>query len=356
MKLLIGGGGTGGHTYPSIAIGNAFLRHGDSVVLVARSGSFEEDKYSMHGFRVLTINADKFEASRAPLFLANSMKGFFEASAIIEKEKPDLILGVGSYVSFPLILASINMNIPYFLYEQNIIPGRTNRFLKYKSKKVFLGFPDIYNFFGDKGVFTGNPVRFELSKIDKRKAFDFFGFENKPTLLVFGGSSGARRINILFQDILNNLLQKLDIQVIFIPGENLYNEVMARFESIPRKVMVCKYLEEMDLAYAVSDFAISRGGAMALTELVFFGIPSLIIPYPFARDDHQKKNAEFLRDKGCLEVVEEKFITPDLLYEKIVYYFTHMDIIYSMGEKCRGIFPENSEELIYRKIKEVMDA
>ena len=351
MKIIIAAGGTGGHVYPAISIGEVFRSNGDEVIFVGRAGSFEETKFKEYGFKVINIKSSMFQFNNFFKFFFDNLKGFLQSLSLISKERPDVVVGGGSYISFPVIVSSLFRGVPYFLYEQNIIPGRANQILKWRSKKVFIGFPDIYGYFKNKGIFSGNPIRFDIDNVDKNCALDFFKFVEKPTLLIFGGSSGARKINTIFSDIIERLISKIDMQVIFITGPKLFSEVSKISEKFTENLRVFPYLERMDLAYAVSDFAVARGGAMTLTELVKSKVPAIVIPYPYARDNHQFKNALFLQNKGCVDIIDETKLNEDLLYQKLIYYFSRIDILKKMKENCSDIFPLKSEQIIYKTIK-----
>lgn len=353
MKVIIAAGGTGGHVYPAISIGEIFKSNGDDVIFVGRPNSFEEAKFKEYGFKVLHIQSSMFQFNNFFKLFFNNFKGLFESFSLISKEKPDVVIGCGGYVSFPVVASSALKGVTYFLYEQNIIPGRANQILRWKSKKVFTGFPDIYGYFKGKAVFSGNPVRFSVDNFDKNYALDFFGFVDKPTLLIFGGSSGARKINNVCSSIVERLLTQIDIQVIFITGTKLFNETSKIGEKFIKNLRVFPYLERMDLAYAVSNLAVTRGGAMTLTELVKSKVPAIVIPYPYARDNHQFKNALYLQNMGCVDVIDEAKLSEDFLYQKLVYYFSRIDILKKMKENCAGVFPLKSEEIIYKTIKEM---
>jgi len=154
-----------------------------------------------------------------------------------------------------------------------------------------------------------------------------------------------------YSNLCEKLISKIDMQVIFITGPKLFSEVLKISEKFTENLRVFPYLERMDLAYAVSDFAVARGGAMTLTELVKSKVPAIVIPYPYARDNHQFKNALFLQNKGCVDVIDETKLNEDLLYQKLIYYFSHVDILKKMKENCSDIFPLKSEQIIYKTIK-----
>ncbi len=355
MKIIIAGGGTGGHIYPTLAIAEAFTSNGDEVVLIGRENSNEEKIYEANKFYVRTIESSALEFTPGKLtkFIYKASKGIKEAMHILKEEKSDAVIGTGGYVSAPLVFAAMMKNIPFFIYEQNIIPGRANRLFSRRSKKIFLGFPDVFHYFDErKTVFAGNPVRKKIIETKREEGLEFFNFSDKPVLLVFGGSGGAKNLNYTFSSIIDKLLLEVDIQIIFITGNRDYPYIKNRIESTSGSLRVIPYLEKMEYAIAASHFALTRAGAMTLTELVKKGVPAIAVPFPYARDDHQKKNALFLKNRGCIDVLEESEISEDTLFNKIIYYFSHPDIINTMKEKEKNVFPQNSAEIIYKVVKE----
>lgn len=354
MKIIIAGGGTGGHIYPVLAIAKTFAKNRDKVILIGRKNSKEEEIYKANKFYVRTIESSalEFTPKKVMKFVYKVAKGIDEGIHILNEEKPDAVIGAGGYVSAPLIFAAIMRNIPFFIYEQNIIPGRANRLFSKKSKKIFLGFPDRFHYFDSgKAVFTGNPIRKEIIETKRKEGLEFFNFSDKPVLLVFGGSGGAKNLNYIFSSIIDKLLLRINIQIIFITGKRDYPNIKKIIKSHP-DLRVIPYLERMEYALAASDFAITRAGAMTLTELAKKGVPAIAVPFPYARDDHQKKNALFLKSRGCIDLLEESKISGDILFNKIIYYFSHPDIINIMREKEKNVFPENSAEIMYKIVKE----
>lgn len=354
MKILIAGGGTGGHIYPVVSIAKTFIKNGDEVVLVGRKNSKEENIYKTHKLYTRTMESAALEFSPKKFlkFVHKASIGIKEAYQTLREEKIDAVIGAGGYVSAPIVFAAITKNIPVFLYEQNIVPGRANRLFAKKSKQIFMGFPDIYGFFDtEKTVFSGNPVRKKITNIKRKDALNFFKFDDKPTLLVLGGSGGAKKINDVFSKIIKKLLLKSNIQIIFITGERDYQTIVKKNKALSQRVKIIPYLEEAEYAIGAANFSISRAGAMTLTELTKKGVPGIIIPYPHARDDHQEKNALFLKSKGCIELIKESTLSESILLNKIIYYLTHPDIIKTMKKNTEGIFPENSEEIMYDKIR-----
>jgi len=355
MKIIIAGGGTGGHIYPVISIAKTFIKNGEKVVLIGRKNSKEESIYKSNKFYIRVIESSMLELTPKKLikFTYKVSKGVREAMHILKEENPDAVIGAGGYVSAPIVFAAMIKKVPFFLYEQNVVPGRTNRLFSKKSRKILLGFPDIYGLLDKKkAVFTGNPIRMEITNTARLEGLKFLNLDDKPTLLVFGGSGGARKINHIFSSIINKLLQKIDIQIIFITGKRDYPTIKREITTTSKNLRIIPYLERMEYAIAVSDLAVARAGAMTLTELTKKGVPAIIVPFPYARDDHQKKNALFLKNKGCIDLVEESSLSESLLLNKVVYYFSHPDIINTMKEKTKGIFPEDSAKIIYKIVKE----
>jgi UDP-N-acetylglucosamine--N-acetylmuramyl-(pentapeptide) pyrophosphoryl-undecaprenol N-acetylglucosamine transferase len=356
MKVLIAGGGTGGHIYPALSIARKFKEKGKNVIMVGRKGSMEERIYSENGFPVCIIHSALLDLSPLKLasFLINLTRGIIDAMKLVAKESPDIIIGAGGYVSAPILLAAFIMRKKYFIYEQNIVPGRTNRLFGKGAELIFLGFPDIYHFFGkEKAIFAGNPVRDEIFLVNKEQAIKFFNFtDDKNVLLIFGGSGGARKLNLIFAEVIGELLEKLDLQVIFITGKRDFKEINAFIGNKSNKLVILPYLNEMAYALKAADFAVTRGGAMTLTELIHSKLPALIVPFPYARDNHQLKNALFLKDKGCVDLIEEKNLSANELIERIFYYFKDIDIIRKKMESCADFFPANSAEQIYKRVME----
>ncbi len=359
MKILIAGGGTGGHVYPAVSIAKEFTDHGTDVIMIGRKGSFEEKIYRSNNLPFRSIHSTTLDLSLPKIlsFGYHVSRGVSDAFKIINSEKPDAVLGAGGYVSAPMLLASYLKGVKYFIYEQNIIPGRTNRLFGKSAKAIFTGFPDVYRFFDpEKTIFVGNPVRPEIFSVSKTEGVSFFHFSSdKPVLLVFGGSGGARKLNFTFAKIAKNIMSKMNGQIIFITGKRDFDDVKAMLGDLPEGFVLLKYLNEMEYALKASDFALVRGGAMTLSELVRSKLPALVIPFPYARDNHQFKNALFLKEKGCVGLLEEKDLSEQLLFDKIFYYFNHINIMKEKMDKCAKIFPANSAGLIYEAIMEKLN-
>ncbi len=353
MKLLIAAGGTGGHIYPALSIGKIFRSEGHKVMFAGRKGSLEEEVYKKSGFPVANIRSSLLDFSPGAIFkfFTRTAGGVKDAFKVLKSERPDAVLGGGGYVSAPILFAARLAGVPYFIYEQNIVPGRTNRIFGKYAKLIFTGFPDIYDFFDSrKTVFSGNPVRPEILKVKKSEGLAYFGFSKDfPVLLVFGGSGGASAINKTFSAICAEFVKLSKAQVIFITGKRDFPEIREKLNNI-KSVKVLPYLDKMEFAYAVSDIAVSRAGAMTLTELALTHTFGIVIPFPFARDNHQFKNALYLQERGCVDIIDQKRLSGNMLLNKLVYYLHNTAIIDKIN--CTGVFPADSAEIIYEHIME----
>lgn len=311
-KFILSGGGTGGHIYPAIAIANELkLQFPDAEFLfVGARDKMEMQKVPQAGYEIkglwiaglqrkLTLQNLMF-----PLKLASSL---LESKRIIKKFKPDVVIGTGGFASGPLLQAAGSAGIPTVVQEQNSYPGITNKLLSKKANAICVAYQNLERFFPkEKIVLTGNPVRQDLIDIESKRdeAVAFYGLDaNKKTLLVLGGSLGARRINQLIEKELQNFLSQ-DVQVIWQCGK-LYFEEYKKYNQ--PNVKVVDFIERMDFVYAASDVIISRAGASSVSELCIVGKPVIFIPSPNVAEDHQTKNAQAIVDaKGAILLKESE--------------------------------------------------
>lgn len=311
-KFILSGGGTGGHIYPAIAIANELkLQFPDAEFLfVGAKDKMEMQKVPQAGYEIkglwiaglqrkLTLQNLMF-----PLKLASSL---LESKKIIKKFKPNVVIGTGGFASGPLLQAAGSAGIPTVVQEQNSYPGITNKLLSKKANAICVAYQNLERFFPkEKIVLTGNPVRQDLIDIESKReeAIIFYNLDpNKKTLLILGGSLGARRINQLIEKELQNFLSQ-DVQVIWQCGK-LYFEDYKKYNQ--PNVKVVDFIERMDFVYAVSDVIISRAGASSVSELCIVGKPVIFIPSPNVAEDHQTKNAQAIVDaKGAILLKESE--------------------------------------------------
>ena len=321
LKFILSGGGTGGHIYPAIAIANELkLRFPDAEILfVGANDKMEMQKIPQAGYKIeglwiaglhrkLTLQNLMF-----PLKLASSLT---KARKIIKDFKPDVVIGTGGFASGPLLQIANSLNIPTLIQEQNSYPGITNKLLSKKANAICVAYENLERFFpASKIVLTGNPVRQDLLEIDskRKEAINHFNLDtNKKTLLVLGGSLGARRVNRLIEKEIYNIVSK-NIQIIWQCGKLYYHDYNHFTDG--KIVQVVSFIDRMDLVYAAADFVISRAGASSVSELCLVGKPVIFIPSPNVAEDHQTKNAKAIVDKNGAILIKESEL--DATFEPI---------------------------------------
>ena len=309
-RFIISGGGPGGHIYPAVAIANELKSRFPEAefLFVGAKDKMEMQKVPQAGYaikglwisgiqRKLTLDNAMF-----PLKLASSMWNSFK---IIKSFKPDVVIGTGGFASGAVLKAASMLNIPTVIQEQNSYPGITNKLLAKRANKICVAYENLERFFPkDKMILTGNPVRQDLiNEASKSEAIAYFNLDaNKKTLLVLGGSLGARRINQLIEKELDFLLSQ-NIQIIWQCGKLYLNDYSKYNEK--DNVQVVAFIDRMDLVYAAADVVISRSGASSVSELCIVGKPTIFIPSQNVAEDHQTKNAKAISDKNGAILIKE---------------------------------------------------
>ncbi len=306
IRVIISGGGTGGHIFPAIAIANALKRAlpETDFLFVGADGKMEMEKVPAAGFKIegLPITGIKRELSLDNLsFPIKLIKSLSKANKIIKNFQPDVAVGVGGYASGPLLYMATRKKIPSLIQEQNSFPGITNKLLAKRVQKICVAYDHMERFFpAEKILKTGNPVREDILQTagKKSEASKYFGLEeNKITLLVIGGSQGARSINMSLLSGLNQLSQS-GIQIIWQTGKPLFEKIKQEVNLLNAyKIKVHDFISRMDLAYAMCDLVVTRAGASTVSELCIVAKPAIMVPLPTAAEDHQTKN--------CLSLVEK---------------------------------------------------
>ena len=311
INILISGGGTGGHIYPAIAIANELkLRYPNSKFLfVGAKDKMEMEKVPQAGYEIKGLwiaGIQRKITFKNLLFPFKLLSSLLKSRRIIKQFKPNIAIGTGGFASGPaLLMASLN-KIPTLIQEQNSYPGITNKLLAKKSHKICVAYDHLERFFpADKILKTGNPVRQDLLLIHTKRdaSLSFFNLDkNKKTVLVLGGSLGARRVNELIESQLDFFNQQ-NLQVIWQCGK-LYNLAYQKYNDLAH-VQVHPFINQMGMAYAASDFIISRAGASSVSELCIVGKPVLFIPSPNVAEDHQTKNAKSVVDHHAAIMIKE---------------------------------------------------
>ena len=310
LKFILSGGGTGGHIYPAIAIANELKKRFPEAefLFVGAKDKMEMQKVPQAGYAIKGLwiaGLQRKLTLQNALFPIKLLSSLWESRKILKSFKPDVVIGTGGFASGPLLNVANSLNIPTLIQEQNSYPGITNKLLSKKAAKICVAYDNLERFFPkEKMILTGNPVRQDLIDVSSKReeAIAFFKLDpKKKTLLVLGGSLGARRINQLIEKELQGLLSQ-KVQIIWQCGK-LYLEDYSKYNS--SQVQVVAFIERMDLVYAAADVVISRAGASSVSELCIVGKPVIFIPSPNVAEDHQTKNAQAIVDKKGAIMIKE---------------------------------------------------
>ena len=317
-KIIISGGGTGGHIYPSIAIARKIqeLNKNAEILFVGAKGRMEMEKVPEEGFNIVGLNVVGIQRSlsinailknlKFPFLL---LKSFNHAKKIIEDFKPNIVVGVGGYASGPTLRMAHRLKIPTLIQEQNSYAGLTNKWLSKKTQKICVAYENMSQFFEvNKLVLTGNPVRKDIENLETKlsEAKKYFKVsKNEKVILVLGGSLGAKSIN---EGIINSIhtIKDQDIKLIWQVGKRYFEAIEDQLNQIKiPNVNVFAFIKRMDLAYSLADVVISRAGALSISELTLAGKPSILVPSPNVSEDHQTKNAMSLVVKSAAILIKD---------------------------------------------------
>ncbi len=362
-RVIISGGGTGGHIFPAIAIANRIKKeYPDAKILfIGAEGKMEMEKVPEAGYEIEGLWISGFQRRLTLKNLALPFKilaSLWKARGIVKKFKPQVAIGVGGYASGPTLKVASMMNVPTILQEQNSFPGKTNKLLAQKATKICVAYEKLDRFFPkDKIEMTGNPVRDKVVQIDglKSKGLTHFGLEEgKKTLLVVGGSLGAKTLNdSLKKDI--KQLQENNIQVIWQCGKYQSEELMKwSKEQDMSGVSLNIFIKEMELAYAAADAIVSRAGAIALSELAIIGKPIILVPSPNVAEDHQTKNAMALVDQNAAIFVKD-VEAREKLVPQVLELMQDENRQNEMSKNLRSKAIDNADERIVDVIKRIVN-
>jgi UDP-N-acetylglucosamine--N-acetylmuramyl-(pentapeptide) pyrophosphoryl-undecaprenol N-acetylglucosamine transferase len=359
MKVMIAGGGTGGHVYPGIAVAEELkrLRAVDEVVFVGGKRGLEATVVPQAGFRIRYIVTRGFPRRawwRWPQAVLANLVGFPQALMVMLAERPDVVLGTGGYVSGPVALAAWLLRKPLLLQEQNSIPGLANRWLARVADEVHLSFIEARSYFARKDNLkvTGNPVRAHIRSGDRTTALAEFGLTpGRPTVFVFGGSRGAHRINEAALDAMRRLKGRVDVQFILQTGREDHDwaKGIVEKEGLPARVL--PYLQRIHMAYAAADLVVCRSGAMTLAEIAVCGAPAILVPYPHAAHDHQVVNASNLVDRGAAAMILDRELTGERLAQEIAHLVADRQTLSRMSANARTFARPDAAERLARSLQ-----
>ncbi|WBX73396.1 undecaprenyldiphospho-muramoylpentapeptide beta-N-acetylglucosaminyltransferase [Tenacibaculum pacificus] len=358
INVIISGGGTGGHIYPAIAIANEIKNRYPSaeILFVGASDKMEMQKVPEAGYDIkgLWISGIQRKLTfKNLLFPVKLISSLWKANAIIRKFKPDIAIGTGGFASGPTLMVAGKKNIPTLIQEQNSYPGITNKLLSKKASKICVAYDNLERFFSkDKIIKTGNPVRQDLlsvqTKVSEGKTF-FKLDSSKKTILILGGSLGARKINQLIESNLD-FFKEQNVQLIWQCGK-LYIDDYKQYNTL-ENVQVHTFLNKMDLAYAAADFIISRAGASSVSELCIVGKPTIFIPSPNVSEDHQTKNAKSIVDKnGAILVAEKELATFPKVMEALL---KDEEKQHNLSENIKALALPNATNHIVNEIEKLI--
>jgi len=312
-KVIISGGGTGGHVYPAIAIANELKQSGVEILFVGAKHKLEMIKVPQAGYKIIGLPVQGLQRRltyKNIFVFINLIKSIFKSKKIIKNFKPDVVVGVGGYASLPILYIAFKKKIPTLLQEQNSYAGMANKFLSKKAKKICVAYHNMEKYFPkEKIVFTGNPIRKDLLDIQNKKqdAYKYFQLDqHKKTILVLGGSLGARTINESLPAMMKEIKERQDIQILWQTGKNYYDTISKNVkESNYTNLNIKAFIDKMDYAYEIADLVISRAGALTISEICFMEKPCILVPSPNVSEDHQTKNAKALVEKNAALMVKD---------------------------------------------------
>jgi UDP-N-acetylglucosamine--N-acetylmuramyl-(pentapeptide) pyrophosphoryl-undecaprenol N-acetylglucosamine transferase len=352
MRFVIAAGGTGGHLFPGLAVGEILLARGHEVMLLTSEKEIDavatQGRKDFRVERLAGVGMPKLFSPAIVGFVLRFWKGLRRCKALFREWQPAAVLGMGGFTSTAPILAGRSRKVPTFVHESNAIPGRANRLNARFVTKVLLGFAECARHFPNADCeVTGTPLRASLTgPVDKTSALAAFGLKpGRTTMLVMGGSQGAHGLNAA----VGNATPKLKAcswQVIHLAGAQDEQAMRATYEREKIPAAVAAFHHRMEEAYGASDFAVARSGAASLAELSHFGLPAILIPYPFAADDHQTANARIFENAGAGVLMQESDATPDALAGRIAALIADPARTAAMSDRSRALAPENAAERV----------
>lgn len=370
MKVLFAGGGTAGHINPALAIAG-YLREKEpdaQILYIGAKGGMEERLVPAAGFDFKSITISGFQRKLSWKNIKKNVKNVVyvftaskEARKIIKKFQPDICVGTGGYVAGPVIREAMKLKIPSIIHEQNAFPGVTNKMLSKRANKTMIAVADAKKYFdpASKCVLTGNPVRQTIIRVQRSAARKVLGLDERPLILSFGGSLGARKINEAVADLLVESAKTDRFQHIHGYGQwggwlpDLIKEKELNLAKHPN-IDIREYIDDMPECLAAADLVICRAGAISLSELQAQGKASILIPSPNVAENHQYYNAMALVRHKAATILEEKDLTGESLCKKVEELFKRPETIATLGKNARKMAITNANERIYKIIKEVL--
>jgi UDP-N-acetylglucosamine--N-acetylmuramyl-(pentapeptide) pyrophosphoryl-undecaprenol N-acetylglucosamine transferase len=362
LKVIISGGGSGGHVFPAIAIANEFKkqRPDAEILFVGAKGKMEMEKVPKAGFPIKGLWISGFHRKltlRNLMFPFKLVSSLFKAFGIIQSFKPDVVIGVGGYASGPTLQVATMKGIPTLIQEQNSFPGITNRLLAKKVNRICVAYEGMNKFFPEEKIrLTGNPVRQDIVELTDKKeeGLKHFGLvQNKRTILLFGGSLGARTLNDSMAANKDLLEKNQNVQVLWQAGKLYIEEFNQSATAQLDNVKILPFIDRMDLAYAMADVVICRAGALTISELCLVGKPAILIPSPNVAEDHQTMNAKALSTKDAGILVADK--NAKKMLEQALHVLDNEQVMNDLKKNIRKLAKANAATNIVSEILKISD-
>lgn len=353
MKILAITGASGGHIFPALGFLDTLKNRDknlDTLLVLPKKSLTNQRENLAHKLNYVSISTIKLGfAFKNLASILRFFKGALESIFILSEFRPDIVVGFGSLVCIPMILFAWLFRRKTLLHEQNVIPGRANRFLAKFADKIAISFAETGDYFKDykrKVILTGNPMRKELKRIDKNKALSFFEFKSdKFTLLVMGGSQGSHRINLGFLRAVSAISDKSGFQVIHLAGPRDHDLLKDGYRALNINFHLFNFLEPMQFAYSACDLVVSRAGAATVAEIILFGLAAIIIPYPFAYM-HQTSNARVLENIGSGIIIQDNALSSDMLSKNIEHLLNNPERLKAMRSCYNNFSFPNANDLL----------
>ncbi len=358
MKLIVSAGGTGGHIYPALAIINKFREKEPNleVLYIGTHNRMEKDiipKYNIKYEELEIYGLNKGYFIRNIKNINYLRKAYHKCLKIMKEFKPDLVIGVGGYVTMPVILASSHLKIKTIIHEQNSIPGKTNKILSKKANIVFTSFKDTKDYFAKKVkvVYSGNPSADNVINLKPMTKKDV-GFNDNPLVLITMGSLGSMSVNKKLEEFLK-LANNASFNVLFITGKDNYDEFIKN-KKYSKNIKIIPYLDNLSSLLKSCDLVISRAGASIISEILMASIPSILIPSPNVANNHQYYNAKSLYDNGLALMIEEDKLDSKKLYSDLKMLIKGNTIYKNIQNNLNKYEKNSASEIIYNKVKELI--
>jgi UDP-N-acetylglucosamine--N-acetylmuramyl-(pentapeptide) pyrophosphoryl-undecaprenol N-acetylglucosamine transferase len=356
MKVIISAGGTGGHIYPALAIANKIKeKEKDSEILyIGTTNRMEKDIVPMNNIpyesiEIYGLTKNNIKNDLKDLYLIP--KAIHKCKKIMKKFKPDVVIGVGGYVTFPVIIAAQQLGIKTFIHEQNSIPGKSNKWVSKKVDKIGVSFKDSLKYFGDNAVLTGNPTGTDAIRKDTIPKTTYGLHKSKKCVLIVNGSLGSSVMNKKMIDYLQSV-EKEDYEVLYITGKNFYED----FKKIkfPKNVFIEPFINNLSGLMKDVDLIVSRAGASSIAEMTAIGLPSILIPSPYVANNHQYYNALSIKNNKAGDMIEEKDLNKDILKKKINNILSNDKKYKEYQKNAIKLSSPDSGDIIYEELKKLV--